>query len=85
MPKNKLSDLRNHLFDTLERLMDEEDPLDVKRAGAVANVSREILSSAKVELQFLELTGQESKSSFLGDADAKLALPPAGKANRGKG
>lgn len=52
--KNKIEDLRNHLFETLEALKDEEHPMDVERARAIADVGRVIVDSAKVEVQFLE-------------------------------
>jgi len=57
--KNTIDDLRNHLFETLEALRDKDDPLDLERAKAVANVSGRIIDTAKVELKFIELTGKE--------------------------
>lgn len=68
MPKNRLEDLRNHLFETLEALKDEEKPMEVERARAVADVAHAIINSAKLELRFLELKGQESESDFLSPA-----------------
>ncbi len=65
MPKNRLEDLRNHLFETLESLKDRDEPMDVERARAVADVAHAIINSAKLELRFLELKGQESESDFL--------------------
>jgi len=76
MPKNKLEDLRNHLFETLERLKDDEKPIDVERARAVAEVAQTILNSAKLELHFWEVTGQEAESEFLGPVK-RPELPPA--------
>jgi len=63
--KNRLQDLRDHLFETLEGLKDEEKPMDIDRARAVAEVSHAIINSAKLELRFLELKGQEAESDFL--------------------
>ena len=53
--KNKLSDLNNHLFAQLERLGDESvkgDDLknEIERGKAVAAVSKEIVSNAKLTL-----------------------------------
>lgn len=76
MAKNRLEDLRNHLFETLEQLKDEEKPMEIERARAVADVAHAIINSAKLELRFLELKGQEAESDFLAPAAAK-ALPPA--------
>lgn len=69
MPKNKIDDLRNHLFEALERLSDKEDPLDVARAKAIADVSRVIVDSAKVEVAYLRETGRMRGSGFLPEQD----------------
>lgn len=61
--KNKIEDLRNHLFATLEALQDEENPMDLDRAKAVAEVSQTIINSAKVEVEFIKATGEASQGS----------------------
>lgn len=63
--KNKIDDLRNHLFATLEALRDEEKPMDLERAREVANVARVIVESAKVEVDFLKATGATRSTDFL--------------------
>lgn len=55
--KNKMIDLRNHLFATLEALQDQEKPMEVDRARAIADVSRVLVDTAKVEVALLDLTG----------------------------
>lgn len=55
--KNKIDDLRNHLFATLEDLRDKDTPMDVARAKAIANVAAAIVNSAKVENEYMKLTG----------------------------
>lgn len=67
-PKNKLEDLRNHLFETLESLRDEDKPMDIDRARAVCEVAGQILDSAKVEIKFIETTGQ-LESGFMKPAE----------------
>lgn len=63
--KNTLEDLRNHLFAALEGLSpDAEKPLEVEKAKAIADVAGRIIDSAKVEVQFLEITGEETGSTF---------------------
>ena len=62
--KRNMSALRDHLFDTLEKLKDKENPMEIERAEAVAHVSAQIINSAKVELQFLNTVGQEHLPSF---------------------
>ena len=56
-PRNKITDLRNHLFETLEALRDEEKPMELDRARAIADVAKVIVESAKVEVGFLKVTG----------------------------
>lgn len=65
MAKNKIDDLRNHLFETLEALKDDEHPMDLDRARAVADVAKVIVDSAKVEVTFLKVTGALRSTSFL--------------------
>ena len=48
--KNKIEDLRNHLFVAIEALLDEENPMDIDRAKAVADVAQVMINSAKVEV-----------------------------------
>ncbi len=62
--KNKIEDLRNHLFETLEALRDKEEPMDIERAKAVADVARVIVDSAKAENDFIKLTGSKG-SGFI--------------------
>lgn len=65
MAKNKLTDLRDHLFETIEALKDEEKPMDIARAKAIADVSRTVIEIAKVELTFYETTGETRNSRGL--------------------
>ena len=62
--KNKISDLRNHLFETLESLKDEEKPMDLARAKAISDVAQTIINTAKVEIEFLEVTGEVQNTEF---------------------
>lgn len=62
--RNKIEDLRNHLFATLEALQDEDKPMDLQRAQTIANVSSVIVESAKVEVQFMKVTDSQG-SGFI--------------------
>jgi hypothetical protein len=73
--RNKIDDLRNHLFETLESLKDDEKPMDLDRARAVADVARVIIDSAKVEVDFLKVTGGTRATGFIPDGD--VAVPEA--------
>ena len=53
MAKNKLSDLRDHLFETLESLKDPEKPMDLERARAVSEVAQTMINLAKVEVDMV--------------------------------
>lgn len=68
MPNN-IDDLRTHLFDTLKALRDKDNPMDLARAKAVADVARVLVDSAKVEVHFLQVTGALKSTNFLPDGD----------------
>lgn len=55
--KNKIEDLRNHLFACLESLADTEKPMEIERAKAIADVAQVIINSAKVEVDFINKVG----------------------------
>jgi hypothetical protein len=77
MENNKLENLRDHLFATLEALRDPENPMDLDRAQTIADVAREITASAKVEVDFIRVTGQNTTSDFF----PRPALPGTSKPN----
>ena len=62
--KNRMSDLRNHLFETLEQLKDDDKPMDLERAKAISEVAQTIINSAKVEVEFAKAVGINTNSEF---------------------
>lgn len=66
--KNTLNDLRNHLFETLERVKDEPESIDLDRARCVADLGRTIVSAAKLQLQFYDLVGERGSRTTPGTA-----------------
>lgn len=69
MAKNKITDLRDHLFAQLERLSDDNDmknPIkrdaEIQRARAITEVSRAIVDTAKVEIGFLQALNSVGKN-----------------------
>ena len=76
--KNKLSDLRDHLFAQLEAVREASDEnlqKEVQRAQSVSDIGRVLIDSAKVEIEyFRHIGGESSSSSFI---ESKPALPPA--------
>lgn len=68
--KNKIEDLRNHLFAELERLGDESltgDALkeEIQRARSVSDVSAQVVETARVENDRLKITRCEPASEFI--------------------
>ncbi|MGT2833385.1 putative DNA-directed RNA polymerase [Streptococcus phage Javan249] len=74
MTKNKLSDLNDHLFMTLERLSDEdlsteELEQEVERSKAVTNVATKIIDNGK-----LILDAQKVAAEYNGRSNVNLEL-----------
>lgn len=72
MARNKINDLRDHLFETLERLKDGD--IDIATAKAMADVGQVIINSAKIEIDFIKATGSNKDTGFikLSDGNEKL-------------
>ncbi len=65
MARNKITDLRNHLFAQLERLSDDEamkNPIarerEISRANAIKQIADSITATAKVELDTLKAVAE---------------------------
>lgn len=72
MSSPHIDQVRQSLLDTLSDLRNKEQPMDIERAKAVATVASVLVDTAKVENEYLKLTGQD-RSNFLEtppDADA---------------
>ncbi|MBL1308172.1 MAG: hypothetical protein COB06_013155 [Pseudomonas sp.] len=63
--KNKIEDLRNHLFVTIEGLLDPDKPMELDRAKAVAEVAQVMINSAKVEVDMVKALGAANGSGFM--------------------
>jgi hypothetical protein len=63
--KNKIEDLRNHLFATMESLMDSDNPMEINRAKAIADVAQVIVNSVKMEVDFLKATNSTQGTGFI--------------------
>lgn len=69
-----IAQVRQALLDTLGDLRNREQPMDIERAKAVASVASVLVDTAKVENEYLRLTGQD-RSAFLEEPKtAGLAL-----------
>lgn len=92
MPKNKISDLRDHMFAQLERLgqddLSTEDlTKEIERARAISEVGKVIVESAKTEVMYAKLTNQRDRAptKFLEldeDGVRKIERPKAEYSNR---
>lgn len=75
--KNKISDLRNHLFEQLERLNDaelskEDLEKEIWRSEAMTDVAGKIIESAKVEVDFIRVAGKAERTSDIFDTTKTL-------------
>lgn len=64
MAKNRMSDLRNHLFEVLEALKDTDSPMELDRAKVASEVAQTIINSAKAEIDLLRVIGRNESSDF---------------------
>lgn len=69
-----INELREHLMGTLASLRDRQNPMEPDRARAVAQVASVLVDTAKVEVDFLKVTGAD-KSQFLGAGPETPELP----------
>lgn len=69
MAKNKIEHLRDHLFEAIELLKDEESSMTVDKAEAIASLSQQIINTAKLEIDFAKtvdsMNGLSTPTEFL--------------------
>jgi hypothetical protein len=70
---NHISTVRQHLLDTLADLRNKENPMDIDRARAVAEVASVIVNTAKVEVEYLKATNQTHTPFLEVPPDADVA------------
>ena len=68
MARNKISDLRDHLFAAIERIDDDsmtsdQIKLECDKAKAVASIGSVLINSAKIEIEFIKATGRIDSES----------------------
>lgn len=73
--KNKIDDLRNHLFAALEALADTEHPMELERAKAISDVAQTVINSAKVEVDLLKAVGGQPEGAFFRTGAPRLDGP----------
>ena len=59
--RNKIEDLRNHMFAAIERLAEAESPEEIakelERSKGIADLGKVIVESAKAEVEFVKSVG----------------------------
>jgi hypothetical protein len=63
MAKDKIQDLRHHLFECIEMLKDGE--MEIDKAKAISEVAQVIINSAKLEVQFIKEMGSNRHTGFI--------------------
>lgn len=81
--KNRISDLRDHLFAALEGLADPENPMEIGRAKAISEVAQTIIDSARVEVELVKAIGGSPGSQFLQIIEESRELPKSLRLNGG--
>lgn len=71
---NDITALRKHLFETLAALQDKENPMDIERAKVVSEISQVIINSAKVEVNFIKVSGGKG-TGFVPETETLPGLP----------
>jgi hypothetical protein len=74
MSSNHISTVRQHLLDTLADLRNKDNPMDIDRARAVADVASVIVNTAKVEVDYLKATNQTHTPFLEVPADAQFRV-----------
>lgn len=81
-----ISDLREQLMQTLESLRNRSNPMEPDRARAIATVAGVLVDTARVEVDYIRATGQDT-SNFIDSlktpkAQAAITNAPTGKVDR---
>lgn len=76
--ESHISTVRKHLLDTLADLRNKENPMDIARAKAVAEVAGVLIESAKVEVDYLRATKQDHAPFLEAPPDTKVPQLPNG-------
>lgn len=71
-----MDDLRDHLDYLMKRLRDDSDKdLDLERAKLIIEAGQTVINSAKVEVDFMRVSGQMTDTGFIPVAAQQPALP----------
>jgi len=79
-----IADLRQHLFETIEALKDQANPMDIDRAKTISDVAQTIINSAKVEVDFMRMRGESGKGTGFIPEEKEIAAPGTPRLIQGK-
>lgn len=86
MSNPHINELRQSLLDTLKDLRNRNNPMEPDRARAVAQVASVLVDTARVEVDYIKVTGQDSSSFIDGlkspAAMAAITQAPTGTVDR---
>lgn len=68
MARNKINDLRNHLFEVIEMLKDEEpNSMTIDKAETIAQVAQVIINTGKLETDYIRATDGVRRTNYQTD------------------
>jgi len=68
MERNKINDLRNHLFEVIEMLKDEEEnSMTIEKAETIAQVAQVIINTGKLETDYIRATDGIRRTNYQTD------------------
>ena len=65
MARNKINDLRNHLFEVIEMLKDDEpNSMTIEKAETIAQVAQVIINTGKLETDYIRATDGVRRTTY---------------------
>lgn len=65
MAKNKINDLRDHLFEVIEKLQEGDESMSIEKAQTISMVANTIINSARAEVEYMKVSGQDKSEQSL--------------------
>lgn len=63
MARNKIEDLRNHLFETIEMVKDGD--MELEKAKVIADLAQVLVNSAKIEVDYIKAVDGMKGTGFI--------------------
>jgi hypothetical protein len=65
MARSKINDLRNHLFEVIEMLKDDEaNSMTIEKAETIAQVAQVIINTGKLETDYIRATDGVRRTNY---------------------